>query len=96
MQPPPLDETPFSGHRFAGTPEQRRDRALHGGISMLAIGIGLALGAWLIGNVLIDTFIPRRVVGPLTLGACVVGFIGIGNLVYYAVSRKRGGEGAGP
>jgi hypothetical protein len=36
------------------------------------------------------------VVGPLTLGACVVGFIGIGNLVYYAVSRKRGGEGAGP
>jgi hypothetical protein len=96
MEPPPLQERGVD-FGLSRTPEQRRERALSGGIIMLAIGIGLGLGAYLIANVVAESFIPRRVVGPLTLGACVVGFIGLGNLVYYAVSRKRGGgEGGAP
>ena len=96
MEPPPLTERGVD-LGLSRTPEQRRERALSGGIIMVAIGIGLGLGAYLIGNVVAESFIPRRVVGPLTLGACVVGFIGLGNLVYYAVSRKPGGgEGGAP
>jgi hypothetical protein len=91
MEPPPLQERgmDFSLRR---TPDQRRERALSGGIVMLALGIGLGLAAYLLRNVLVDTFISPKVAGPMTLGACVVGFIGLGNLVYYAVSRRRGGE----
>lgn len=96
MEPPPLQEraVDFGLHR---TMEQRRVGALSGGIVMVALGCGLGLGAYLVGNVVTGSFIPERAVGPLALGACVVGFIGLGLLVFYVVTGKRhGGEGGAP
>jgi hypothetical protein len=96
MEPPPLADRAidFGLHR---TMEQRRVGALSGGIVMLALGLGLGLGAYLVGNVVTDSFIPHRAVGPLALGACVVGFIGAGLLVFYVVTgRRSSGEGAAP
>ena len=88
MTPPPLqaEEPP---HRL---PEERRARTLHNGITLVCVGIGLALGAWLLGYVLADTYIPRGIVGPMALGACITGCVGIGKLLYYAVAGKRGAE----
>src|SRR5690349_4495972 len=61
MQPPPLVEH----DRMGRTPEERRDRALRGGIMALSLGVGLAVASFLLLNVLTDTFIPSRVAGPM-------------------------------
>jgi hypothetical protein len=90
MQPPPLAEH----DRMGRTPEERRDRSLRSGIMSLSLGVGLAVASFLLLNVLTDTFIPSRVAGPMAVGAAVMGFIGIGNLVHYAILRKQGGGGA--
>jgi hypothetical protein len=66
----------------------RREKALHNGIICLFTGIGLALGAWAVTFVP-DSFIPRGAAGPLAVAAAIVGLVGIGQLVYYAVSRPR-------
>ncbi|MEJ0098308.1 MAG: DUF6249 domain-containing protein [Pseudomonadota bacterium] len=96
MQPPPMEEQAFGSSRreAGGTPQERRERALHGGIRLLGLGIGLALAAYLIGYVLPEGFIPRGIVGPLAIGACVVGFLGLANLVFVATARSRGGGSA--
>jgi hypothetical protein len=96
MEPPPLPEraVDFGLHR---TLEQRRVGALSGGVVMVALGVGLGLGAFLLGNVVTDSFIPHRAVGPMALGACVIGFIGLGLLVFYAVTGKHvGGQDQEP
>ncbi len=95
MQPPPLDEQAFGNRHGGSTPGERRERALASGIRLVGLGIGLAVGAYLVGYVLPDGFIPRGIVGPLAIGACVLGFLGVGNLVYYANSRQRGAGGSG-
>ena len=89
MTPPPLQESEGGQH---GTPEERRERVLMGGVLALAVGVGLGFAAYLLGNGLVASFIPNRVAGPLTLAASVTGFVGIGMLVYYAISRPRGGS----
>jgi hypothetical protein len=86
MTPPPLETEPSFMSR---TQQQSGERSLRKGIILLCLGLGLGLAAFLLGNVLTDTFIPAKVVGPLAVGASVVGFIGLGNLVYYAVAGKR-------
>lgn len=91
MQPPELDDSPGGYGMSRGTPEQRRDRALYSGIISLGIGLGLGLGAFLIGYVLEGSFIPRRAVGGMALGACILTFIGLGNLLYYATTKAKAG-----
>lgn len=90
MQPPPLeDENSFRRGRFMRDPAERRERSLFHGITMLFIGIGLAVAAWLLENVISTSFIPKGLVGPLVVGASVVAFIGLGNLVYFVVASRR-------
>ncbi|RYG18774.1 hypothetical protein EON82_22215 [bacterium] len=84
MEPPPLDESAY-GYR---DPVKAGESSLQRGISSVMLGLGLAVAAWLLHDVITDTFIPRGIVGPLAIGACVLVFLGIGNLVFYAVSRK--------
>lgn len=86
MQPPPLEAEDHRGQ----TVEVRRDRHLRGGLSSLSIGVGLALASYLIGHVVSKSFIPQGIVGPMAIGACVLGFIGIGQLLYVYATRKRG------
>ena len=90
MTPPPLDEQGFMSSKA----EQRGgDHSLRTGIIMLCLGLGLGLAAFLLGHVITDSFIPHKLVGPLAIGASVVGFIGLGNLLYYAAAGKRSGGG---
>ncbi len=93
MQPPPLEELPRMS-RFHRDPAVRRERSLFAGVSMLFLGIGLGVGAWLLQNIVSESFMPREVVGPMTVGSAVMLFIGLGNLVYFAVTAKRAGERA--
>jgi hypothetical protein len=96
MQPPEHPDRPIEFGRWGGdrSPAARRERALMTGITMLCLGVGLALAAFLIGYVIADSFIPSRLVGPLALGASVVGFLGIGNLIYYVVSGRKAADSA--
>ena len=83
MEVPPLplrEEHGWSRH-------SRREKSLHSGIIWTGLGIGLGLASWLLGYVLTVSFIPAQVSGPLAVGAAVVGFIGLANLVYYAITR---------
>jgi hypothetical protein len=84
MQPPPLEEP-----RIRRDPVERREKSLFNGITMLFLGIGLGVAAWLLDNVVAMSFIPKGLIGPLTVGAAVVGFIGLGNLVYFLVTAGR-------
>ena len=86
MQPPPLETVDHRGQ----SAEVRRDRQLRAGFSSLGIGIGLGLASYLMANVVSNSFIPHAIVGPMTIGACVLTFIGIGQLLYVFATRKRG------
>jgi hypothetical protein len=88
MTPPPLDAG--SDREPELDPATRREKSLQGGIITLFVGIGLGLGAYAL-TVLPHTYVPRGLAGPLALAAAVVGCVGIGQLLYYAVSRPRGG-----
>jgi len=87
MQPPPLEAVDQRGQ----TAEVRRDRHLRGGLSSLCIGVGLALAAYLMSHVIGISFLPPGIAGAMAIGACVLGFIGIGQLLYVFVTRPRGG-----
>jgi len=91
MTPPPLHELDEQGGRsnFVRDPVLRREKSLHDGIICVFTGMGLALGAWAL-TVLPHSFIPRGIAGPLALGGSIVGLVGIGMLVYCAVTRPRG------
>jgi hypothetical protein len=91
MELPPMPESRSDLFRWRD-PAARRDRSLHAGVTMVFLGVGLAVAAWLLQNVVVNSFIPRGLTGPLAVGAAVVAFIGLGNLVYFAVSKKLGRE----
>jgi len=84
MEPPPMTEQPFGLGPVSAS--ERRDRSLRAGIQLLLIGIGLAIGAWLLRSVFIE---PPQVAGWLALGAVLTVALGLGNLIYVAASRKR-------
>jgi hypothetical protein len=94
MQPPPLAEYSARNGRFHPDPAVRRERSLFTGVSMLFLGAGLGVGAWLLENVVSVSFIPKGVVGPMTVGSAVLLFIGLGNLAYFAITAKSAGERA--
>ncbi len=92
MQPPPLEEKPLG--KPSRTPEERRQKSLQDGIIMLFLGVGLGLGSYLLGYVFTESFLPDRFVPMLGLAGSIVGFLGLGNLVYYALAGKQvGGSG---
>lgn len=88
MVPPPLG----ADDRAALTPEARREKSLREGIICIGVGAGLGLAAWLLQNVVAHSFIPRGLIGPASVAAAIVAFVGLANLVYFAVTRRRGDE----
>jgi hypothetical protein len=88
MVPPIAEEdaNPWGRHR---DPESQRARSLRGGIILLTLGMGMAVAFYLLNYVLVDSFLPPPARGGLAIGASIVGFLGIGNLIYYAVSGKK-------
>jgi hypothetical protein len=84
MQPPPLEE-----RHAPRDPAERREKSLFQGITLSFIGIGLGVAAWLLQNVVTNSLIPKGLNGPLAVGAAVLVFIGLGNLVYFAATAKR-------
>jgi hypothetical protein len=89
MVPPIVeeDENPWGGrHR---DPASQRNRSLRAGIILLTLGMGMAVAFYLVNYVLVDSFLPPPARGGLAIGASIVGFLGIGNLIYYAVSGKK-------
>ena len=74
MTPPPMPPD-----RAPATPED----CLRRGIIMVCLGIGLGVGAVILFH---------APVGPLGwicgVGGAIVGFVGIGHLIYYFVARK--------
>jgi hypothetical protein len=89
MELPPLQDSGFDMNKWRRDPAARRERSLHVGITMVFLGIGLGVAAWLLQNVIQQTFIPQRLSGPLSVGSAIVMFLGMGNLVYFAVTAKR-------
>ena len=86
MQLPPLGDL---GQGEGGTLEQRRGKSLRSGVVMFALGVGLAVAALVLQSGVVQSFIPRQVAGPMSVGAAVLAFLGIGNLVYYAISAPK-------
>lgn len=76
--------------RKGRTPEERRESALRNGIIMTCLGVGLAIGAYVLLEVVSEAFVPRRLGGSMAIAAPIVGFIGLGYLLFFAVSRRRG------
>jgi len=92
MQPPELE---FD--RKGRTPEERRERTLRSGVVLLCLGVGLAIAAFVLMNLVTESFLPRRMAGMAAIAAPIVGFVGLGNLIFHALSRRRGtGEGPMP
>ena len=86
MQPPPMADM---GHGEHGTLEQRREKSLRSGVVLLSLGLGLVVASLVLQSGLVQSFIPRQVAGPMSVGAAVLAFLGIGNLVYYAISAPK-------
>jgi len=88
MTPPLIDEdgNPYGRMR---SPEAQRARSLRAGTILLALGIGLAVAFVMLQYVVTDFFLPHRMVGMLAVGSAVVGFLGLGNLVYYWLSTPK-------
>lgn len=89
IAPPPMEEEvgPFNKFR---NPDAIRARSLRAGTILLALGIGLAVAFVMLQYVVTEFFLPRRMVGMLAVGSAVVGFLGLGNLVYYWLSAPKG------
>jgi Domain of unknown function (DUF6249) len=69
--------------------ESQRARSLRSGIVMLMLGLGLAVAFWVQLNFASDDFMPHVPRWGLAMGAAIIGFLGLGNLIYYAVTGKK-------
>jgi hypothetical protein len=90
MVPPPLEEdrSPW-GPRWRD-PAFQRARSLRTGVIMLMLGIGMAV-AFCVQQYYVssDTIMWHGPRWGLAIAASIVGFLGLGNLIYYAVSGKK-------
>jgi len=77
LTPPPL--------LLEGKKPIRPEDSLRRGTILLCLGIGLAVGTAVLQNFMDD----REFVGLVALTAAIVGFIGLGNLVYYFIARRK-------
>ena len=91
MVPPELEETENRWTQ-SRNPDYIRERSLRSGTILLFLGVGLAVAA--LALQFVNSFVPARVAGPLSVAAAITGFLGLGNLVYYWVSGKRQRAGA--
>ena len=78
LTPPPVL---LSDEREKLTPED----CLRRGIILLFLGIGLALGSFVLTNFTND----EEFVGVVAVAAAIVGSLGVGNLVYSFVARRK-------
>ncbi len=83
MVPPTEEEggNTWARHR---DPASQRARSLRAGTILLTLGICMGVAFYLVNYVITDTFMPHPARGGLAIGASIVGFLGIGNLIYYA------------
>lgn len=93
MMPPPLGNELLDRGPPAGTPYSV-EASLRTGIITLFVGLGLigadlAMRHQLFGG----SFFPRHFSSLLGPAGVLVALIGIGNLVYYAIARKRPHDG---
>jgi membrane protein YdbS with pleckstrin-like domain len=91
VPPTPADDDEGAYGLRSRSPEALRARSLRTGTILVALGLGLALAFVLLYYVVQDSFIPHRAVGNFAVGAAIVGFLGIGNLVYYWLSAPKAG-----
>jgi len=89
MVPPELEEDSKPWDRRPRDLASQRARSLRAGTIMLTLGIGLAVAFYMVNYVVVDGFMPRPARGGLAIAASIVGFLGIGNLIYYAVSGRK-------
>jgi hypothetical protein len=92
MVPPSLDDDEGAYGRKPRSPEALRARSLRAGTLLVALGLGLGLAFVMLTYVIQDSFMPHRAAGSLAVGGAIVGFLGIGNLVYYWLSKPRTGS----
>jgi hypothetical protein len=89
MVPPSIEE---GANPWAGRPRDlasQRARSLRSGIIMLMLGVGLAVAFWVQWTFASDDFSQHVPRWGLAMGAAIVGFLGIGNLIYYAVTSDK-------
>jgi hypothetical protein len=89
MVPPAIEE---HGHPWGSRPRDlasQRARSLRSGIIMLMLGVGLAVAFWVQLTFGSDDFTGHAPRWGLAMGAAIVGFLGIGNLIYYAVTGDK-------
>jgi hypothetical protein len=88
MTPPPLDSAALSA---SGSGSTTPEASLRSGIVLVAVGVGL-LGAFLITRWLVlDTPLPDHVVAMTAPAGVIVMLIGLGNLIYYGIARRKAG-----
>lgn len=93
MVPPDVVDDEAYGQK-SRSPEVLRNRSLRTGIILVSLGIGLGLAYVLLTYVVESVFLPARVVGMMAAGAAIIGFLGVGNLVYYKLSAPKPGPAA--
>jgi hypothetical protein len=91
MVPPSVDDDEGVYGRKPRSPEALRARSLRAGTILVALGLGLGLAFVMLTYVIQDSFMPHRATGSFAVGGAIVGFLGIGNLVYYWLSAPRSG-----
>jgi Domain of unknown function (DUF6249) len=88
MVPPAVEENANPWGRPRDLQSQRA-RSLRSGIVMLMLGIGLAVAFWVQLTFGTDDFMRHVPRWGMAMGAAIVGFLGIGNLIYYAVTSDK-------
>jgi hypothetical protein len=89
MVPPPIEEASSHWERRPRDLASQRARSLRSGVIMLTLGIGLAVAFYVTNYVMTDGYLPHPARGGMAIAASIVGFLGIGNLIYYALSGKK-------
>jgi hypothetical protein len=89
MVPPVVDENANTWGMRPRDLASQRARSLRSGIIMLMLGVGLAVAFWVQLTFASDDFMRHVPRWGLAMGAAIVGFLGIGNLIYYAVTSDK-------
>ncbi|MEO8307700.1 MAG: DUF6249 domain-containing protein [Pseudomonadota bacterium] len=89
MVPPVVDENANTWGQRPRDLASQRERSLRSGIIMLMLGVGLAVAFWVQLNYGSDDFARHVPRWGLAMAAAIVGFLGLGNLIYYAVTGKK-------
>ena len=89
MVPPTIEEDSKPWGLRPRDLASQRARSLRSGIIMLMLGVGLAVAFWVQLTFATDDFMRHVPRWGLAMGAAIVGFLGIGNLIDYAVTSEK-------